>query len=85
MDPQSRFRGAPRRWYVYPLTAGVLLIVLSVVIWYFPRVLLFLVVLPIFLVGVGLLLFGLDLWRGMPDWRERVVQARYRYWPRDRK
>jgi len=70
----------PRRWFLLPFLSGLALMLLSVLIYMYPKVFLLLfVVIPLFAVGLGLALFGLDLWRGLPAVRERVqiIQARF--------
>jgi hypothetical protein len=56
---------------------------LAVLFWYYPRLLLLIMLAPLFLAGLGLALYGLDLWRGVPDWRGRVERVSVKVWPRD--
>ena len=75
--------GAPRRWFLAPLSLGIGLMVLSIMIWYHPQILLFMVVAPLFLAGLGLMLFGLDLWHGAKGWREKVRNVKFRFSVKD--
>lgn len=81
MHRKFHFRGQPRRWYLQPLILGIALILLTLLFWMFPRLLLFILLFPLFTIGVALTLYGLDLWRGVPDWRERITRVRSNYWP----
>jgi hypothetical protein len=80
MSPDFEKIVQPRRWFMIPLMLGILLIILSILFWVFPRLLLFLLVLPIFIAGIILLMVGLDLWH-YAALRERVRSIHTRYWP----
>ncbi|HUT25573.1 MAG TPA: hypothetical protein VM492_14615 [Sumerlaeia bacterium] len=81
MDPEFPLRGPARRWYLVPLVAGLALMVVSVLIVAYPRLLAILFAVPMFLAGLGIFLFGLDLWHGIADWRRRMRELQRRCWP----
>jgi hypothetical protein len=81
MNEKYQFKGQPRSWYTVPLLSGIALMVLALLFWIFPRLLLFFFLFPIFALGLGLTLYGLDLWHGVPDWREKITRVRHHYWP----
>jgi len=83
MDPDFPLKGPARRWYLIPVLAGLALMAASVLIVAYPRLLALLFAVPIFLAGLGILLFGLDLWHGIADWRRRMRELRQRCWPGD--
>lgn len=75
-------RGVPRRWFLLPFVLGVILMLLAVLFWIFPRLLLFIFLFPVFMTGLGLALYGLDLWRGVPNWRKKVERVTVHVWPK---
>jgi len=77
MTPNPSFRANPSRLYLYPLLLGLVLMAFSILAWYYPGILLFLVLAPVFLTGLGLVLFGLDIWHGIPNWRQKVTRATF--------
>ena len=83
IDP-SALKGPPRRWFMAPFLAGLALILLGVLGWIYPRLLLFLICFPLVAAGLALVLFALDLWRGVPrQWQDRVRTVHLRMWHRD--
>lgn len=81
MSFDSKFRSRPRRWFVQPVAIGLSLMAAAVIFWIFPRLLLFILLLPLLAAGVGLTLYGLDLWQGVPDWRGKITRLLERFLP----
>lgn len=75
------FQGNPRRWFVVPFILGIMMMAFAVLGWVYPRLVLFLLLFPLFMMGLGLVLFGLDLWKGVPNWKKRAHHVRYYIWP----
>ena len=59
---------------------GVLMIVSPTI---FIKVLIVLLGIPVFCSGIGLILFGLNIWRGWPDLQRRVRIDQWRVWRND--
>ena len=51
MSPDFERIAQPRRWFMIPLVLGLVLIVLSILLWFFPWLLLLMLVVPMFLLG----------------------------------
>ncbi len=77
MSTDPALRGSPRRWYLIPFVLGLALMTLAVLVVKYPILLVIAVAVPLFLAGLGLMLWGLDLWRSLPEWTERIHPARF--------
>ena len=88
MNPESPFTSMIRQFHRIPLITGIVLMIISVILAKHPMLLVYIVAYilaaSIFLGGLFLTLIGLDLWRSMRNWDERVRSMRWRPWPRDR-
>lgn len=84
MTPEHGTRGGGRQWYAAPLVLGIVLIIFGILIIRYPIILQLLVAIPILMAGLGLALFGLDLWRAdrVGQWRTVVDVKKWPGWPR---
>lgn len=83
MDMNTKdLKGRPRKWFLVPFLLGLALMAFGILCWVFPRLLLFVVCAPMVMAGLGLALFGLDLWRGVPQWRRHVETIHLKVWNR---
>jgi hypothetical protein len=86
MSPDFQPVPQPRRWFLIPLVLGFLLIVLSILLWYFPWLLLLMLVVPMFFIGLFLFMIGLMMALDLVHYnnlRDRMQTMRSRYWPRN--
>jgi uncharacterized membrane protein HdeD (DUF308 family) len=84
MAPQFPQRDPIRRFSLVPLLSGLALVVVGILMIFHPdvfiRVLLVLAGIPVLMAGIGLMLFGFDLWRKVPKWRGQDPAEYWRSW-----